>query len=102
MDLVIESPRLPAPGETILGRNFRRAPGGKGANQAYAVARMGMAGAMIGAVGDDAFGAEMVSNLETAGVDAAGVVRRACVASGVAMIVVDGNGHPNRCRRRGQ
>ena len=92
MDLVIESPRLPAPGETILGRHFRRAPGGKGANQAYTVARMGMAGAMIGAVGDDAFGAEMVSILETAGVDATGVVRRARVASGVAMIVVDGNG----------
>src|SRR5713101_10126406 len=79
MDLIIESPRLPAPGETILGRHFRRAPGGKGANQVYTVARMGMAGAMIGAVGDDAFGAEMVSNLETAGVDTAGVVRRASV-----------------------
>ena len=50
MDLFIETPRFPAPGEAILGKNFRRAPGGKGANQAYAVARLGLPAAMIGAV----------------------------------------------------
>ena len=48
MDLVIEAPRFPRPSEAILGKNFRRASGGKGANQACAVARMGMPVAMIG------------------------------------------------------
>lgn len=92
MDLFIEAPRFPAPGEAILGRNFRRAPGGKGANQAYAVARMGQSAAMIGALGQDAFGNEMVSNLNAAGVDTRGVVRRGDVASGTAMIVLDASG----------
>lgn len=92
MDLFIETARLPSPGETVLGRNFRRTPGGKGANQAVAVARMGGICAMIGAVGGDSFGEEMLANLRTAGVDANAVARRANAASGVAMIVVDANG----------
>jgi ribokinase len=92
MDLFIETRRLPAPGETVLGRNFRRAPGGKGANQAVAVARMGGACAMIGAVGDDAFGDETLANLRAAGVDAGAVTRRAGTATGVAMITVDASG----------
>jgi ribokinase len=50
MDLVIEAPRFPVPGEAILGKNFRRACGGKGANQACAVARLGLPAFMIGAV----------------------------------------------------
>ena len=92
MDLVIEAPRFPAPGEAILGKNFRRACGGKGANQAYAVARMGMRAAIIGAVGHDAFGDEMLANLNAVGVDTSSVVRRATVASGTAVIVLDANG----------
>ena len=92
MDLFIETARLPAPGETVLGRNFRRAPGGKGANQAVAIARMGGACAMVGAVGDDAFGEEMLANLRAAGVDTDAVVRRTGTTSGVAMIAVDANG----------
>ncbi len=92
MDLFIEVPRFPAPGEAIHGRNFRRAPGGKGANQAYAVARLGHPVAMIGAVGADAFGEEMVANLAALGVDLEGVVRRADIASGTAMIVLDATG----------
>jgi ribokinase len=92
MDLFIETARLPAPGETVLGRNFRRASGGKGANQAVAVARMGSTCAMIGAVGDDAFGEEMLANLRATGVDSNAVARRAGVPSGVAIIAVDANG----------
>jgi ribokinase len=92
MDLFIEAPRFPAPGEAILGKNFRRACGGKGANQAYAVARMGMPAAIIGAVGQDAFGDEMVANLVEAGVSTGGVARRTDVASGTAMIVLDATG----------
>ena len=92
MDLVIEAPRFPAPGEAILGRNFRRACGGKGANQALAVARMGMAASIIGTVGQDAFGDEMLANLTSAGVDTHGVARRTGVPSGTAMIVLDASG----------
>lgn len=92
MDLVIEAPRFPSPGEAILGKNFRRACGGKGANQALAVARMGMHATMIGAVGRDAFGEEMLANLRAANVDIAAVARRSDVPSGTAMIVLDANG----------
>jgi len=92
MDLFIETPRFPAPGEAILGKNFRRAPGGKGANQAFAVARMGMQSAIIGAVGRDAFGDEMVANLEAVGVQTSRVMRRDAIASGTAMIVLDAAG----------
>jgi len=92
MDLLIEAARLPSPGETVLGRNFRRAPGGKGANQAVAVARMGGTCVMIGAVGDDAFGEEMLANLRAANVDVNAVARRAGAASGVAMIALAANG----------
>jgi ribokinase len=92
MDLFIETGRLPSPGETVLGRNFRRAPGGKGANQAVAVARMGGACAMIGAAGDDVFGEEMLANLRAAGIDTNAVAQGAGVASGIAMIVLDASG----------
>src|ERR1041384_2968733 len=92
MDLVIEAPRFPAPGEALLGGNFRRACGGKGANQACAVARMGHSAAMIGAVGQDAFGDEMLANLQTAGVSTSAAVRRGGVASGAALIVLDAAG----------
>jgi ribokinase len=92
MDLFVEAPRFPAPGEAILGSNFRRAPGGKGANQAYTIARMGMPTAIIGAVGQDAFGDEMVANLRSAGVDTSGVARRKEVASGVGMVILDAAG----------
>ena len=92
MDLLIETRRLPAPGETVHGHDFRHAPGGKGANQACAVARMGMKCAMIGAVGDDAFGEELLSSLRADGVDVAAVMRRAKNSTGVAMITVDAAG----------
>jgi ribokinase len=92
MDLVIEAPRFPAPGEAILGSNFRRACGGKGANQALAIARMGVPAGIIGAVGQDAFGDEMLANLSAANVNILGVARRSDVPSGTAMIVLDASG----------
>ena len=92
MDLVIEVPRFPAPGEAILGRNFRRACGGKGANQACAFAKLGQSVGIIGAVGRDAFGDEMLANLQSLGVDTSAVARRDTVASGTAMIVLDASG----------
>jgi ribokinase len=92
MDLFIETDRFPGPGETLFGKNFRRAPGGKGSNQALTFARMGQETAMIGAVGRDSFGDEMVGNLSAAGVDVSGVVRRDNVASGTAVITLDASG----------
>jgi len=92
MDLFIETPQLPSPGETVLGRNFRRACGGKGANQAVTVARMRTPCTMVGAVGIDTFGDEMLTNLRAAGVDVSAVTRRSEAASGTALIVVDAHG----------
>ncbi|SFB99745.1 ribokinase [Bacillus sp. OV322] len=64
MDLVVTAPKRPEAGETILGHSFKTVPGGKGANQAVAAARLGADVHMIGCVGDDAFGAEILANLK--------------------------------------
>lgn len=89
MDLVAQTPRLPAPAETIIGHRFFTAPGGKGANQAVAAARLNIPVKIIGRVGGDGFGAELRQNLEAVGVDTAGIVADAEVSSGVAIIAVD-------------
>jgi ribokinase len=68
MDLVVQSPRLPRPGETLLGGPLVTFPGGKGANQAVAAARLGAAVTMVGAVADDSFGASLKRQLEADGV----------------------------------
>ena len=74
VDLVVTADRFPRPGETLIGNSFARHPGGKGANQAIAAARMGARTIMIGAVGADPFGAFMRDTLSQAGVDT-GLVR---------------------------
>ena len=89
MDLVARVPRLPAPGETLTGHGFFTAPGGKGANQAVACARLGAATRMIGRVGDDAFGGALRGSLKGYGVDITGVAEHPGAASGVAVITVD-------------
>lgn len=91
LDLVGAVGRLPTPGETVPGDNFVTAPGGKGANQALAARRAGLDVRMIGAVGDDAFAQEALELLNEAGVDLSGV-RRAGAATGVALILVGGDG----------
>lgn len=68
-DLVIRAERFPAPGETVLGSGFRTVPGGKGANQAVAMARLGARVGMVGAVGEDSFGAMMREGLVRDGID---------------------------------
>src|SRR5215207_6175596 len=88
MDLVVRVPRLPAPGETLIGHTFFTAPGGKGANQAVACARLGSHARMIGRVGDDVFGATLRDSLHEYGVDVAGIGVSAG-PSGVAVIAVD-------------
>jgi ribokinase len=92
MDLVVRAERLPEAGETLSGSGFATVPGGKGANQAVAAARLGARTAMIGRVGDDAFGAALRAGLEAEQVDCRGVRAVPGVASGVALIEVDAAG----------
>lgn len=95
MDLVTFADRLPADGETVVGSRFVTYAGGKGANQAVAVARMGTRSAMVGRVGNDVFGPQLIELLQSAGVakDAVGVSEG--VSSGIAVISV-GEGGQNR------
>ena len=89
MDLIGVAPRLPAPGETVMGNHFYTAPGGKGANQAVAAARMGAHVRMIGRVGDDVFGPPMLDDLKGYGIDTSGISVDPDHASGIAMILLD-------------
>jgi ribokinase len=91
MDLVASAERIPSVGETILGTDFQFQPGGKGANQAVAVAKLGYPVQLIGKVGDDSFGAQLREQLEISGVDAAGV-EISPGSSGIALIVVSQGG----------
>ncbi|WP_317203421.1 ribokinase [Janthinobacterium sp.] len=93
MDLVFRTPRMPAVGETIAGREFRQIPGGKGANQAVAAARLGGAVTLIGRVGADAFGTQLRACLAADGIDVTHLPAQAGMATGVAAILVDDAGH---------
>ena len=92
MDLVSRVDRRPRAGETVLGRDFATLHGGKGANQAVAAARLDGAVHMIGRVGDDAFGRDLLGELRKNGVGTEHVRVSAGVSSGVAVIVVDETG----------
>src|SRR5512139_4029227 len=87
MDLVVRAPRHPNPGETLIGTSFHTLPGGKGANQAVAAARMGAEVTMIGCVGADAFGDQLIATLHAATVNTERI-QRAPEATGVALITV--------------
>lgn len=91
-DMVVEVPRLPLPGVTVAGGDLRQVPGGKGANQAVAAHRLGAQVHLVGAVGDDALGAELLRGLATEGVDVSAVEVVAGRPSGVALIVVEAGG----------
>ena len=91
MDMVARVARLPRPGETVPGESFATAPGGKGANQAVAAARLGAPTRMVGRVGDDVFGVALRDGLAAEGVDTAAVVATPG-PSGVAAISVDAAG----------
>jgi ribokinase len=95
MDFVVGVDRLPAPGETVLGRDFQMIPGGKGANQACAAARLGTGSVqvrMVGRVGYDTFGDHLKASLSAAGVDVSSVHATRSHATGVALIPVDSSG----------
>jgi len=91
MDLVVSTERLPSPGETILGSDFQRFGGGKGANQALAAARMGASVTLIGKVGTDEPGRALVGELLRAGVEISRIGRTEG-PTGTAVITVDGRG----------
>src|SRR5437016_563471 len=95
MDLVTRVSRLPLPGETLIGSSFVTIPGGKGANQAVAAARLGVPTRMIGRVGDDTFGDALRNSLTGYGVDTTNVFTHAGISSGVAIISVDDNAENN-------
>jgi len=92
MDIVTEVNRIPLPGETVQGESVRRYPGGKGANQAVAAARLGGDVAFFGRVGDDPFGRELLDSLSHNGVDVSAVDRLPDVPTGTASIWVEQSG----------
>lgn len=92
VDFVVRAPRLPGPGETVVGSGVQRFGGGKGANAAVAAARAGAAVLLVGAVGSDDTGSAALAELLADGVDTTGVAVLDGAATGVALIVVDGAG----------
>lgn len=92
MDLVCTMPRMPVVGETIMGDNFHTTPGGKGANQAVAAARLGADVSMVGRVGDDAFGPVLLDSLRADGIDVSRVAIDKPNSSGIAMILLEPGG----------
>ena len=91
MDMVISSPYIPKEGETLHGSNFFLNCGGKGANQAVAVAKQNVETYLVGNVGDDIFALEMIESLNKYNVDTKYVKRLAGINSGVAVIVISNN-----------
>lgn len=92
MDLVVYADKIPRPGETVLGRNFRQIPGGKGANQASSAAKLGAEVCMIGCIGTDSFGAQLKDSLGRDGVNVEHVMVKPGVSTGVAVILVENSG----------
>lgn len=92
IDLVTVADRFPAAGETVVGRRFLTYPGGKGANQAVAAARMGAPTAMVGRVGADLFGPQVTDSLAAAGVDVSAVAVASGLSTGIAVISIDAAG----------
>ena len=89
IDLIGLAPRIPAPGETVVGDDFYTTPGGKGGNQAVAAARLGADVSMIGRVGGDIFGPGLLEDLRKDGIDITGVAVDPDRSSGVAVILLD-------------
>ncbi len=91
-DMVVQTDRLPLPGETVLGGDLIIAPGGKGANQAVAAARLGAGVAFVARIGRDMFGQEALGNFQREGLDTRYVIQDPDAPSGVALIVVGPDG----------
>jgi ribokinase len=92
MDITLRMERAPEAGETLTADSMVASPGGKGANQAYAAGKLGGDVAMLGAVGQDAYGEELIANLASVGVDVSGIQKIADVPTGTAVIYVEHTG----------
>lgn len=92
MDIVVRTPRFPVAGETLIGHSFVTVPGGKGANQAIALAKLGVPVRMAGMVGSDGFGRQYIDHFKAVGVDCSAVNVRDGVTTGVADIFVSDEG----------
>lgn len=95
IDLVTQTPRLPVAGETLQGSAFFTAAGGKGANQAVAAAKLGIPTQLVGRLGGDEFGGQLLAGLQAAGVQTDGVLLDKETSSGIAVITVDDAGENN-------
>lgn len=93
MDLVINTDFIPRPGETVLGKDFKQIPGGKGANQADAIAKLGADAFMVGMVGKDELGNKLKSSLKHDGVNVDFVFEKDGIPTGVAAIIVEKTGN---------
>ena len=93
MDVIATTERVPPSGQTVYGREFHMAPGGKGANQALQCARLGADVTMMGCVGDDLFGEKLLEIPRAAGVDLSHVVVREGVTSGVGHVTLEVTNH---------
>lgn len=89
MDLICTTKRVPNEGETVIGESFAMAPGGKGANQAVQMARLGADVTMVGCVGNDAFGDELIQSLSQAGVNTQYIIKKDGISTGCAQITLD-------------
>lgn len=98
MDLTVTTAQFPKDGETVLGQSFSTAPGGKGANQAVAAARLGAKVTMIGALGNDNFGDTVIDSLNASGVNTEYIIRTEAFPTGIADIQLETreNGTENR------
>ena len=95
IDLIAKTPRLPFPGETLLGHHFFTAGGGKGANQAVAASRLGITTHLIGRVGGDNFGQELLTSLQSYGLNTDKILIDRSTHSGIAIIAVEDSGQNN-------
>lgn len=92
MDMVVRTPRYPVAGESLIGYSFQTVPGGKGANQAIALAKLGVETKMAGMVGDDSFGQQYLEHFRANGVNCDAVAVKAGVTTGIANILVNDEG----------
>lgn len=97
MDLVMFTPKLPRPGESIVTDNFHEIPGGKGGNQAYTVARMRADTYFFGKLGQDAYGDELLRRMLAVGVNMDNVTRTDATRTGIAMVFVEDSGENSLC-----
>lgn len=92
MDMVIEMKHMPLVGETVLGSNLTYVPGGKGANQAYAAGKFDGQVTMLGCVGSDSFGDELIDNIKKSGIDCSHISKISHESTGIAVIYVNEEG----------